>query len=122
MNIRRYIDNAIAALPNVVTPDMVSVACMELGVSPAGFCDHFAKEVARSYLAGELSWMEADAAMNALSGFFFMHIADGAPFPDYAFGVFLAFDDGEMLEEPENERIAKERLESLHEKSAETDV
>ena len=117
MDFRPYITEAIAAFPKIVTPEAVSPVCTAFGVSPTDFCDHFAKEVARGYLAGDLSWSDADSAMNALSGFFFLHLPKDAPFPDYAFGVFLAFDAGEVLEAPENERITKEQLASLHAKA-----
>src|SRR6476620_7462816 len=117
MNLRRYITDATLAPPKAVAPEVVSSACAELGISPTDFCDHFAKEVARAYLGGELSWLDADTAMNALSGFFFTHLPKESPFPDYAFGVYLAFDAGEVLEAPENERITKEQLGNLHAKA-----
>jgi len=114
MDLRRYIIDA-AASPRVVPPEVVSCACAELGISATDFCDHFAKEVARAYLAEELSWLDADTAMNSLSGYFF-GLPKEIPFPDYAFGVFLAFDAGEVLEAPENERVTKEQLVALHAK------
>jgi len=117
MNLQSYITEAIAAFPKVVTIELVSRACTTLGVSPSDFCDRFAKEVARGYVDGELSWPDADSAMNALSGFFFGHLPMGSPFPDYAFGVYLAFDAGEDFEEPANERVTKEQLARLHAKT-----
>jgi hypothetical protein len=117
MNLPAHIKEAVAAFPKIVTPEVVSAASAALGVSATEFCDLFAKEVAREYLAGELSWSDADCAMNALSGFFFVHLPAAAPFPDYAFAVFQAFDAGEIVAEPENERIAREQLASLHEKA-----
>jgi hypothetical protein len=115
MSLRSYITKAVADFPKVVTSEMVSPACSSFGFSPTEFCDLFAKEVARDYLDGKLSWSDADVAMNALSGFFFVYLPPDAPFPDYAFGIFLAFDAGETLEEPENERITKKQLETLNE-------
>ncbi len=117
MNLPAHIKKAVAAFPKIVTPEDVSAACVVLGVSPTEFCDIFAREVAREYLAGELSWSDADCAMNALSGFFFVHLPADAPFPDYSFAVFQAFDAGEMVAEPENERVTREQLASLHEKA-----
>ena len=113
MGLRHYITGAVTAFPKVVTPEIVSSACTELGVSPTEFCDYFAKGVAGSYLDGQLSWLDADAAMNALSGFFFVHLPKDAPFPDYAFGVFLAFDAGEMHAAPENECVTRAQLAGL---------
>ena len=112
MDMRPYITSAIASFPKVLAADVVLPACSQLAISPAQFCDYFAKEVTREYLAEELSWLDANAAMNALSGFFF---AEVSPIPDYAFGVFLAFDAGETQAEPE--QITKEQLASLHEKA-----
>jgi hypothetical protein len=86
-------------------------------MSEAAFCDLFAKEVAQGYLDGAISWSDGDAAMNALSGYFFVHLPKEVPFPNYAFGVFLAFDAGETLEEPDNERTTKQQLEALQEKA-----
>ncbi len=117
MNVRPHITEAISAFPKAVSPDMVSRACSVLGISPTEFCEHFAKEVTRAYLDRELSWSDADGAMNTLSGFFFRHLPQGAPFPEYAFGVFLAFDAGEVLEKPENERMTREQLANLHAKA-----
>jgi hypothetical protein len=117
MNVHSYVAKAIADFPMVVTADTVSSASAALGVSPTEFCDLFAKEVSREYLEGKLSWVDADTAMNALSGFFFVHLPKEGPFPDHAFGIFLAFDAGETVEEPENERITKEQLATLNEKA-----
>jgi hypothetical protein len=117
VSLQPYIATAIAEFPKGVTPELVARACSHLGISQVEFCDMFAKEAAHGYLDGSLTWRDADSAMNALSGFFFLHLPKGAPFPDYAYGVFLAFDAGEVFPEPDNERATKEQLASLHAKA-----
>lgn len=101
MNFSLSISNAIAAFPKIVAADEVAAASARMGVSPTAFCDLFAKQVAHDYLAGRLPWTDADMAMTALSGYFFTQLPEGEAFPDYAFGVFLAFDAGETAAEPE---------------------
>jgi hypothetical protein len=92
-----YISAAIADFPKVITPETVTRACSELGLSAPEFCDAFAKEVAEGYLSGAITWSDGDVAMNALSGYFFIHTPKNESIPDYAFGVYLAFDEAEYV-------------------------
>ena len=108
MNFRPYIDEAAAAFPKVMTPEMISRGCAAFGFSVTAFSDAFAMAVAREYLDGKLSWSDADAAMNGLSGYFSLHLPTEVPFPDYAWGIYLAFDAGEIAQDPE--RVTKEQL------------
>lgn len=117
MQLRSQIEAAIADAPGIVTPEAVAGACSSLGLSATAFCDLFAKEVTKAYLDGTIGWSDGDAAMNALSGYFFVHLPKDVPFPDYAFGAFLAFDAGEALEEPDNERTTKQQLAALQERA-----
>src|SRR5690349_669843 len=112
MDMRPYIASAIAGSPKALATDVVTAACASLGISQTEFCDCFAKQVVREYTDGELPWRDAEVAMNALSGFFFLQLPNGAGFPDYAFGVFLAFDAGETEADPEP--VTKAHLERLH--------
>lgn len=114
MSIRSTTVEVIAGFPKAVKPDVAASVCTKLVISESEFCDVFAKDVVRGYKERDFSWSEADAAMNALSGFFFGDLPPRAPFPEYAFGVFLAFDAGELHGEPDNERITNELLDSLH--------
>ena len=56
------------------------------------FLNAVAQHVADGYLRGIYSYSFGDAVMNNLFGFIF---ADAHDFPDLAFGVYLAFDEGE---------------------------
>lgn len=117
MELKDCIASAIAEFPKIVTPETASRVGAAIGATESVFCDLFAKEVATSYLGGTLTWTEGNAAMNALSGYFFLHLPKESLFPDYAYAVFLAFDAGETSEEPDNERITKEQLGALHAKA-----
>src|ERR1700731_1393134 len=117
MSLKPYIATVIAESPKAVTPELVARACSDLGILQSELCDMFAKEVAHGYLDGSLTWRDADSAMNALSGFFFLHLPKVTPFPGYAYDVFLAFDAGEVFPEPDNERVTKKQLTSLHAKA-----
>ena len=57
-------------------------------------CDVIAAELARRYLAGSLSWLEADIRANNLYDLMFVHC--GSRVPEFAWDVFLAFDEGEV--------------------------
>jgi hypothetical protein len=57
-------------------------------------CDQLALQLARQYLAGELTWVEADRIANHLYELMILHATEGVP--EYAWDVFLAFDEGEI--------------------------
>lgn len=97
MRLTSYIATAIADFPKVITSETVEHACSHFSLSPLEFCNAFAQEIAESYLNGTLPWSDGDTAMTALSGYFFAHAPKNAPFPDYAFGVYLAFDEAEYV-------------------------
>jgi hypothetical protein len=58
------------------------------------FCDRFCQRLVARYLAEELSWSTADAAANGLYELMIRHC--GSRVPDYAWEVYLAFDEGEI--------------------------
>jgi hypothetical protein len=98
------------AAANLTVPaSAVAKVCKEDGMSSVEFCDVFARAVANGYLKGTYSWAFGDAAMNGLSGYGFS-LSEHHNLPDFAFGVFLAFDAGETLLPPDNEVTTKEQL------------
>jgi hypothetical protein len=58
------------------------------------FCDEFCRRLVVRYLLNDLSWDEADAAANGI--YLLMIEGCGGRVPDYAWDVFLAFDEGEI--------------------------
>lgn len=72
-----------AGLPATASPEVVRT-----------WCDSYARRLAERYLSGELSWTLADCAANRL--FFLLTKHCGEHLPDYAWGVYLAFDGGEI--------------------------
>ena len=117
MRLTSYIAAAIADFPKVITPETVARACSECGLSAQEFCDAFAKEVAGGFLEGSVTWSDGDAAMNALWGYISLSLMKHTPIPDYAFGVFLAFDAGETIQEKSSDARTTELLNALHEKA-----
>ena len=77
-------------------PQIFETGCKDLGLSLPEFCDAFAIEVARQYHNGFLSWDDCDGAINSLF-YAYVHNFDQATFPELAYSVFSAFDDGEYL-------------------------
>lgn len=64
-----------------------------LGLGPGAFFDHFARRVALAFDAGEIGFVQADAAMNALDAYCLDHY--DVTLPPYAREVYGAFDEGE---------------------------
>ena len=65
------------------------------GITLHELCDAFAREAAHKFLSGALEWEKADAAMNHLYA-----LAYGSGdfcLPEFAWSVFLAFDEGEYI-------------------------
>jgi len=117
MDLRLFIKNAIDAFPDGIRTEAVAVAASDLGLSLSQFCDAFAKEVDDGFLAGRYSWSDGDVAMNALWGYISRSLMKDTPIPDYAFGVFLAFDAGETIHEKGSVARTTELLNALHEKA-----
>jgi len=110
MQLSRLIETA--ADTGTVPASEAADACKALGLSSTEFCDVFARSVATGFLSGTYSWESSDAAMNGLSGYGFA-LSSHHSLPDFAFGVFLAFDAGETLLPPANETVAREQLSRL---------
>ena len=117
MDLSHLIISSIAGFPKVISADEIDGAALKLGLSPSQLCDAFAKEVADGYLAGRYTWDEGDVAMNALWGYISLSLMEHTPIPDYAFGVFLAFDAGEVIQEKSSDACTTELLRALHEKA-----
>lgn len=66
-----------------------------LGLGPEQFCDAFARLSAEMYLAGEISFEEADGAVNALHWYSSMGPWGMDLLPEFSWQVYLAFDAGE---------------------------
>lgn len=73
---------------------VLEIGCRELGLPLHEFCEQFAVEVARSFHSGTLNWEDGDGAMNSLY-YSFVYEHDQSAFPEIAYSVFSAFDDGE---------------------------
>ena len=77
----------------------LSIADTDLGPSPdvdavKSFCDAFAERVVERYLSREFSWQDADMIANHYFDLMIQHC--GRRMPDYAWDVYLAFDEGEI--------------------------
>lgn len=83
-----------ASVRPISTTDLHSTASA-LHLSQNALCDAFAREVAEGYLSGKYSWQLGDIAMNHL--FAFAHGNDPFELPDFAWRVYLAFDQGEYI-------------------------
>ncbi len=73
--------------------DTVESFCMEETITLPAFCDRFARTVAHCYASNEREFEFCDGAINNLYAFMIASCID--TLPDYAFSVFLAFDEGE---------------------------
>jgi hypothetical protein len=66
--------------------------CRREQIAPAVFLDQFARHIVTGYLDGRFTWLSCDTAMNILMGLMSTVYLE---FPDFAYGVFLAFDAAE---------------------------
>jgi hypothetical protein len=57
-------------------------------------CNAIAADLATHYLAGSLSWLDADTRANNIYDLMISHC--GSQVPAFAWDVFLAFDEGEV--------------------------
>lgn len=77
----------------------LSLDDLDLGSNPdpdnvKEFCDAFAERLAQRYLSNGISWQDADAVANHYYTLMIQHC--GERVPDYAWEVFIAFDEGEI--------------------------
>ena len=99
----------------------LQVSDLNLGdtVSPRGvraFCDSFARRLVERYLAGSLTWSDADIAANHI--FELMIQSCGERMPGYAWDVYLAFDAGECTA-PGGDATTRPLIEAIRQKSSE---
>ena len=66
-----------------------------LGLGPERFCNAFARLSAEMYVTRELSYDEADGAVNALNWYSSMGPWGMDLLPEFSWQVYLAFDAGE---------------------------
>jgi hypothetical protein len=75
-------------------------------------CDEIARRLASLYEAGTLSWFAADAIANNIYELMILHCGDRVP--DYAWDVFLAFDESEI--DNRGDSFARARIAELNAK------
>ncbi len=114
---KSFIAKTIAEFPHYPSAESVEAASSELGLSPSAFCDAFAQEVVSGYLSERYTWAEGDKAMNSIWCYICLSLIEHTAMPNYAFGVFLAFDAGEVVQEKSSDARTKELLSALHEKA-----
>jgi hypothetical protein len=77
----------------------LTIGDLGLGVNPQAdsvkaFCDAFAQRLVERYVSKDLSWSDADAVANHYFNLMIKHC--GTRMPDYAWDVYLAFDEAEI--------------------------
>lgn len=75
--------------------DEIEAAARDLQMNVVQLYDVIAKSVATSFLRGELSYTDGDAAMNSLFGY--AYPGGGPEFGRLAWQVYQAFDEGEYI-------------------------
>ena len=104
------LDEIIAnASEGPLTRATVESFCVASGISFAAFCDEFSRVVATGYFHGRLDFSFCDGAINNLYGFMMTEMTE-APFPAYAYSVFLAFDEGEYHHRKDPPNASPEEL------------
>jgi hypothetical protein len=78
-----------------LTKQVIEQVCSDNSLDTFGLYDEFAKEIVREYLDGSYSWAYCDAAMNNLFEYAYGKSESSAGLPEYAYSVFIAFDEGE---------------------------
>lgn len=91
MNLEELIRGAFESIPTLREVEEAAVA---EGVSTEELLIRFSRVVAERYLAGVYPYGPADKAMNNI---FAVAHRDGNGFPDFAWDVYLAFDEGEFV-------------------------
>ena len=95
----------------------LSLDDLDLGSSPApeivkSYCDAFAEHLTQKYLSNRVTWPEADAVANHYFNLMIQHC--GKRMPDYAWEVYLAFDEGEI--DGRGDSFTRERLKDIQSK------
>ena len=69
----------------------IEAFCQREQITATAFLEKFVRQIVTGYVEGRFTWLSCDTAMNGLSGLMTQYKI----FPDYPWGVFLAFDAGE---------------------------
>ena len=90
---------------------------LELGSSPdpetvKSYCDAFAEHLAQRYLSNGVTWKIADVVANHYYSLMVQHC--GRRMPDYAWEVYIAFDEGEI--DGRGDSFTRERLSQIQSK------
>jgi hypothetical protein len=109
MQVDQYIDIAVQR--------PLALGDIDLGIDPMpeavkGFCDAFARRLVERHFSHDLSWNDADAAANNYYTLMIKHC--GTRMPDYAWDVFLAFDEGKV--DDRGDPFTRARLTEIHDK------
>lgn len=97
-NVRRFvtlqdlIQSAYVERPSALSLEQAAV---HLNVPVDSLLNMFAREVADGYLSGKYSWEFGDVVMNNLCSC--AYVFSDLCLPDFARGVFVAFDEGEYI-------------------------
>jgi hypothetical protein len=92
----------------------LSLDDLGLGSSPdpevvKAFCDAFAEHLVQQYFSNSITWQDADAVANHYYSLMIQHC--GTRMPDYAWDVYLAFDEGEM--DSRGDSFTRDRLNAV---------
>jgi hypothetical protein len=82
------------AAHRMLTLDDVGLSATSAPDAVKGRCNAIAADLANQYLAGSLSWLDADTRANSIYDLMISHC--GSQVPAFAWDVFLAFDEGEV--------------------------
>jgi hypothetical protein len=74
---------------------VIERACVKGKLSIHEVYTAFAKDVHEKYIQGIYTWRFCDAAMNSL--YSYAYVFSDTCLPDYAWHVFIAFDEGEYI-------------------------
>lgn len=101
--VRKLVDQMAAANQrNPLTETDIDQLSGQFGLSRHAFFDEIAHYIASEFMAGQLSFEQADAAANDLFAYS-CHIED--PLEGFAWDVFQAFDAGEFFHSPDGPGI-----------------
>lgn len=79
------------------TAALLEKTAVELNIPIESLLDAFVLEVAEGYISGKYAWDFVDVAMNNL--YTCAYALSDLCLPDFAYQVFIAFDEGEYIHE-----------------------
>ena len=83
-----------SAFKGVVDREVVDRHCLENSLEVSSFWNAMSLEIARRYINREVSFTDADDAVNAIYSRM-LDVCEQVPFAEPAYSIFLAFDAGE---------------------------